>query len=137
MNDDKKNQTVFCPVCKSQLSASAKFCPECGSRQPAMEVHTAWVAAMHEKITHARDNDIYYIVIGAIGALTAIVVPFLMRFVLKYTMDTTSWVLTIAGLVFFLGSYIGIIYDERQMKSYVQELEYGPPPEEEEEEYEP
>lgn len=132
--NEKKNQTVLCPVCKSEISASAKFCPECGSRQPAAEVHSAWIAAMRENIGHARDNDIYYIVVGAIGALTAIVIPFIMRFVLKYTMDTWSWTLTIAGLVFFVGSYVGILFDERRMKHLIQELEYGPLPEEEEEE---
>lgn len=132
MNEEKKNQMVSCPVCKSEIIASAKFCPECGTRQPGAAVHTAWIAAAHEKIAHARDNDIYYTVVGAIGALTAIVVPFIMRFVLKYNMDTTSWALTIAGLVFFIGSYIGILFDERKMKSFIQELEYGPQEEEEE-----
>lgn len=128
MSEEKENQTVICPICKCDTSTTAKFCPECGTRQSAVVVDPNWVAAIHEKIKHARDNNIYYTVLATIGGLAAILIPFLMRFVLKYTMDMTSWLLTVFGILMFLGSYIGILVDDRKMRNLFKELERGPSP---------
>jgi len=136
MNEEIKEQTITCPVCKTQLKASAKFCFECGARQAAMMLEPTWVAAMHERIDHARDNDLFYTIFAALGALTAIVIPFVMRFVLRYNLDVWSWTLTLVGVIFFIGGYAGVLYDEKRLKDLIRQLEEGRTEEEEENEEE-
>jgi hypothetical protein len=134
MNEEIKEQTITCPVCKTQLKASAKFCSECGTRQAAMSLEPTWVAAMHERIDHAKDNDLFYTLFAVLGALTAIVIPFVMRFILRFNLDVWSWSLTIVGVLFFLGGYAGILYDEKRLKDLIRQLEAGGEEQEENEE---
>jgi len=136
MNEEIKEQIINCPVCKTQLKSSAKFCSECGTRLAAVSPEPTWVAAMHERIDHAKDNDLFYTIFAVLGALTAIVIPFVMRFVFKYTMDPISWSLTIVGIIFFFAGYAGILYNEKKAKDLIQRLEEGDDSDEEAEEEE-
>ncbi len=119
------NQMHTCPTCHNQVSETAKFCPECGTQLTTVAPDSAWIATMQERIKHARDNDLYYTIFAAIGAITAIVIPFVMRFILKFQMDTVSWLLTAAGILFFIGGYIGIWYDDKKVKELIKQLEKG------------
>lgn len=135
MNEEKKEQqTITCPVCNAQLDATARFCSTCGTRLAAMSLEPTWVAAIHERIDHAKDNDLFYTIFALLGALTAIAIPFVMRFILRFNMDVWSWSLTGIGLVFFIGGYAGILYNESKAKSYIRQLEEGQTEEDEEEE---
>jgi len=59
------------------------------------------------------------------GVLIAAAVPFSMRYLLHFTMDTLSWLLTIAGILLFVGGNFGLWYDSRKVKKLVEELEKG------------
>ena len=90
-----------------------------------MTLEPTWVAAMHERIDHARDNDLFYTIFALLGALTAIVIPFVMRFVLRYNMDAWSWTLTIVGVILFVGGYAGVLFNEKKAKDLIRQLETG------------
>jgi endogenous inhibitor of DNA gyrase (YacG/DUF329 family) len=115
----------MCPICHNQVSETAKFCPECGARLAAADLDPAWVAARQEEIKHAKDNDLSYTIFSVVGALIAVAIPFVMRFILKYTMDPLSWLLTIIGILFFIGGYVGVWYDDRKQKALIRQLEAG------------
>jgi len=117
------NQGSTCPVCHQPISETAKFCPQCGCQVSAAAVDFTWIAAMQERIRRAKDNDFSYTMLAAVGALIGVTIPFLMHFVLHYTMDTLSWLLTGVGLLFFIGGWAGLWYDERKVKKLIQELE--------------
>ncbi len=114
-----------CPTCHNQVSETAKFCPECGTQLTAAASDSAWIAAMQEKIKHAKDNDLAYTIFAAVGAVTAIVIPFVMRFILRFSMDTISWLLTAVGVLFFIGGYFGTWYDDKRVKELIKQLEKG------------
>ncbi len=118
-------QMIRCPVCRKQISEKARYCPECGARQSTADADAAWIAAMHEKIGRAKESDLYYTVLTTVGIIIAVVIPFVTRYILHYTMDTLSWILTIAGILFFIGGYAGMSYDERRVKALIKELEEG------------
>ncbi len=119
------NQMHTCPSCHNQVSETAKFCPECGTQLTQGASDSAWITAMQERIKHAKDNDLYYAIFAAVGAVTAIAIPFVMRFILKFRMDTISWLLTAVGILFFIGGYVGTWYDDKKMKELIKQLEKG------------
>lgn len=123
-----------CPVCRSQVGEKAKFCAECGSQLTTDTFDRAWVVAMQERIKSARQNDSVYNMIATVGIIIAVAVPFIMRYVLHFTMDTISWLLTAAGIVLFIGSFIGMMVDSRRVKHLIEQIEYGPEVSEEVEE---
>jgi len=112
-------------MCHSQVSETAKYCPECGAGLTTGAPDTAWIVAMREKIKHAKENDLTYTIFGVVGAVTAIVIPFVTRFVLRLHMDTVSWLLTIVGILFFIGGYAGTWYDKKKVKELTEQLEQG------------
>jgi len=125
------NKQKNCPVCNNKVEETARFCSNCGARIAEPAVDSLWLAGIHERIRHARANDIYYTAFAMLGAVTAIAIPFIMRFVLLYNMDPLSWTLTGVGLLFFFGGYAGILYDDKKVKELINELETGPQAEEE------
>ncbi len=116
---------VKCSNCGSEVSETAKFCSECGIRLAPGAPDAAWIAAMRERIKRAKDNDLAYTIFGALGAVVAIAIPFVTRFILRFQMDTVSWSLTAAGVLFFIGGYLGTWYDDRKVKQLIKELEKG------------
>jgi len=86
----------------------------------------AWIAAAQERIKHAKENDLTYTILGVVGVVTAIAIPFIMRFVLGFIMDTFSWLLTAVGILFFIGGYLGTWYNGRKVKELIEQLEKGP-----------
>jgi hypothetical protein len=112
-------------MCHSQVSETAKFCSECGIGLTPGASDTAWIVAMQEKIKHAKENDLAYTIFGMMGAVTAIVIPFTTRFVLRLHMDMISWLLTIVGILFFIGGYVGTRYDHKKVKELTEQLEQG------------
>ncbi|MFH1382545.1 MAG: zinc-ribbon domain-containing protein [Chloroflexota bacterium] len=115
-----------CPVCHNKVSETAKFCPECGTRLTGGTANSAWIAAMQERIRHTKENDLYYIIFAAVGAVTAIVIPYVTRFVLRFRMDGISWLLTLVGILFFIGGFLGTWYSDRKVKELIEDLEKGP-----------
>ena len=114
-----------CPVCNTQVTEKAKFCSECGSQLTKAASERAWIVAMQERIKSARHNDGLYNLIAIMGILLAVVIPFVMRFVLHYSMDATSWSLTGVGVVLLAGSLIGMWYDNNKVKELIGQLEEG------------
>ena len=120
-----------CPVCNAQVTEKAKFCSECGIQLTEAAFERAWIIAMQERIKSARHNDGLYNVVAIIGILLAVAIPFIMRFVLHYNMDTTSWALTGVGILILIGSVIGIWLDNHKVQQLIAQLEAGPQEEEE------
>jgi uncharacterized membrane protein YvbJ len=114
-----------CPNCNIQISETAKFCPECGIRLSTAASDLAWIVAMQEKIKNTKQNDLTYTICAGFGAAIAILIPFAMRFILKYQMDLLSWLLTVVGILFFIGGVVGIWYDDKKVKELTEELEKG------------
>jgi RNA polymerase subunit RPABC4/transcription elongation factor Spt4 len=114
-----------CSNCNIQISETAKFCPECGIRLSTAASDLAWIAAMREKIKDAKQNDLTYTICAAFGVAIAILVPFAMRFILKYRMDLLSWLLALVGILFFIGGAVGIWYDGKKVKELTEQLEKG------------
>lgn len=119
------NQTRPCPTCHEQVSTETSICPKCGARLTPAGADSAWIAAIQEKITSARANDLYFTIFAALGALVAIVIPFVMRFILLLQMDRFSWLLTAIGILFFIGGFIGTWYDGKKVKELIKQLEKG------------
>ncbi len=123
--NEKTENVKKCPVCGSGVTETAKFCSECGINLAPGAPDWAWIAAMQERIKQAKSNDLAYTIFAAVGAIAAIAIPFIVRFILLYTMDAVSWLLTGVGLAFFVGGYIGTMYDDRKVKQLTRELEEG------------
>ena len=121
----KKRQMPECPACHSQVNENAKFCSECGMGLTPEAPETAWIVAMQEKIKNAKENNLTYTIFGTFGAVTAIVILFIMRFVLRQRMDTVSWLFIIAGILFFIGGYFGTWYNDKKVKKLIKQLEKG------------
>jgi cation transport ATPase len=84
------------------------------------------MAAAREKIKRAKENDLTYTILGVVGVVAAIAIPFIMRFVLGFSMDTFSWLLTAVGILFFIGGYLGTWYNGRKVKGLIEQMEKGP-----------
>lgn len=122
-----------CPVCNTEIKEKAKFCSECGVELSSAPSERAWIVAMQERIKSARHNDGIYNVIAAVGLLVALVIPFVLRYVLLQNLTMTGWLITGAGLLLFFGSVIGMWYDSRKVKGLIAELQEGQEFEEEDE----
>jgi uncharacterized membrane protein YvbJ len=114
-----------CPVCNAQVTEKAKFCSECGSQLTEAASERAWIIAIQERIKSARHNDGLYNIVVILGILLAVAIPFVMRFILHYNMDTTSWALTGIGVVILVGSVIGIWLDNNKVRKLIEQLEAG------------
>ena len=125
-----------CPVCNNEVKEKAKFCSECGVQLTDAPSERAWIVAMQERIKSTRHNDGIYNVIAAVGIVIAVAIPFIMRYVLHFTMDILSSILTAVGVVLFIGSVIGMWFDNRKVKELIEQLESGQELEEEQEDEE-
>ncbi len=114
-----------CPVCQSPVNEKANFCAECGNQLSTATFDREWIVAMQLKIKNARQNDVTYNVTSMIGVILAMAIPFAMRYILHYTMDTLSWLLTAVGAALFIGGMIGLWVDNRRVKKFIAELEQG------------
>ena len=123
-----------CPVCNTEFKEKAKFCSECGVELTSAPSERAWIVAMQERIKSARHNDGIYNVIAAVGILIALVIPFVLRYVLLQNLTMTGWLITGTGVLLFLGSAIGMWYDSRKVKELIEQLQKGQELEEEDEE---
>ena len=123
-----------CPVCNSKVDEKAKFCAECGVQLTEAPSERAWIVAMQEKIKAARHNDGIFNLLAVVGVLIAVAIPFVMRFVVNYTMDIWSWSLTAVGVILLIGSVLGMMNDNSNVKALIDELEQGQQYEEEAEE---
>jgi uncharacterized protein YacL len=121
-----------CPVCNTEVKEKAKFCSECGVQLTDAPSERAWIVAMQERIKATRHNDGIFNVIAAVGIVIAVVIPFIMRYVLLLTMTMTSWLITAVGVVLFLVSVISMWFDNRKVKELIEQLESGQEEEEEE-----
>ena len=125
-----------CPVCNAPVNEKAKFCAECGSQLSKAASERAWIIAMQERIKSARHSDVLYYIIAVVGILIAVVIPFVMRYVLLQNMTMTGWLITAAGIVLLIGSIFGMWFDNSKIKDLIEQLEAGPQEEDEEEEKE-
>ena len=112
-----------CPNCQSQVSETAKFCSECGVGLIPGARDAAWIAATQEKIKRAKENDLFYTIFGVFGAAVAISIPLVISYVLRFRMDLVTWLLTTAGILFFIGGYLGTWYNNRKVKELIKLLE--------------
>ena len=125
-----------CPVCNSKVEEKAKFCSECGVQLTDAPSERAWIIAMQERIKAAKHNDNIFTVIVVLGIIIAVAIPFIMRYVLVQTMTMTGWLITAVGVILFVGSIIGIINENSNVKALIDELEQGQVEEEGDEEEE-
>ena len=114
-----------CPVCRSQVNEKANFCSECGNQLASATFDRARIVAMQERIKSVRQNDVTYNLVTIVGIIIAVTFPFVMRFVLHYTMDFLSWVLTGAGILLFVGGFVGLWFDNNKVKDLIEQLERG------------
>ncbi len=121
-----------CPICNSKVDAKAKFCSECGVQLTDAPSERLWIVTMQERIKAAKHNDGIFNLLAVVGVLIAVVIPFVMRFVVHFTMDVWSWSLTAVGVILLIGSVLGMISDNSNVKALIDELEQGPQYEEEE-----
>jgi hypothetical protein len=122
-----------CPVCNSKVDEKAKFCSDCGVQLKEAPSERAWIVAMQERIKAAKHNDGIFNLLAALGVIIAVAIPFIMRFVVRFTMDVWSWSLTAVGVILFIGSVIGMMNDNGNVKELIAELEQGPQYEDEDE----
>ena len=122
-----------CPICNSKVDEKAKFCSECGVQLTDAPSERTWIVAMQERIKAARQNDNVFTVIAALGVIIAVAIPFIMRYVLLLTMTMTGWLLTAVGVILLIGSALGMMNDNSNVKALIDELEQGSQYEEEEE----
>ena len=120
-----------CPVCNSKVGEKAKFCSECGVQLTDAPSERAWIVAMQERIKAAKQNDNVFIVVAALGVIIAVAIPFVMRYVLIQTMTMTGWLLTAVGVILLIGSVLGMMNDNSNVKALIDEMEQGPQYEEE------
>jgi hypothetical protein len=87
---------------------------------------------MQEKIKAAKHNDGIFNLLAALGVIIAVAIPFIMRFVVHFSMDVWSWSLTAVGVILLIGSALGMMNDSSNVKALIDELEQGQVEEEEE-----
>jgi predicted MFS family arabinose efflux permease len=80
---------------------------------------------MQEKIRTARHNDNLFIAVAVVGILITVLVPYITHFVRYNNMDTVSWSLTAIGVVLFIGSALGILNNNNNIKELIRQLEKG------------
>ena len=114
-----------CPVCNSKVDEKAKFCAECGVQLANAPSERAWIVAMQEKIKTARHNDNFFSVLAVVGILITVIIPYVTHFVRYNNMDVVSWSLTAVGVLLFVGSALGIWYENNNVKELIQQLENG------------
>ena len=114
-----------CPICNSKVDEKAKFCAECGVQLSEAPSERAWIIAMQERIKAARHNDGIFNLLAVVGVIIAVAIPFIMRFVVHYTMDVWSWSLTAVGVILLIGSVLGMMNDNSNVKALIDELEQG------------
>jgi len=119
-----------CPVCENQIDETDNFCSRCGTALKTTGAERLWVTAIQEKIKRVRQNDMTFTIGGIVGVVFALLIPFVMRFVLRFQMDTMAWLLTMFGALLFIGCVIGIWYGDNEVKKLIAELEEGPEQEE-------
>jgi hypothetical protein len=119
-----------CPVCEKQVEETDNFCSRCGASLKATGAERLRVTAIQEKIKRVRQNDVTFTIGGIVGVALAVLIPFAMRFILRFQMDTVAWMLTLFGVLLFIGCSIGIWYDNSEVKKLIAELERGPEQEE-------
>ena len=122
-----------CPVCNSKVGEKSKFCSECGVQLTDAPSERAWIVAMQERIRAAKHNDSVFIVIAVVGLIIAVAIPFIMGYVVHFTMDLRSWALTAVGIILLIGSALGMMNENSNVKALIDELEQGQQEEEEEE----
>jgi hypothetical protein len=115
-----------CPICNSKVDAKAKYCSECGVQLTDAPAERLWIVSMQERIKAAKHNDNTFNVLAAVGVIIAVAIPFIMRYVQHFSMDIWSWLLTIVGVILFIGSVIGILSDSSNIKALLDEMEEGP-----------
>ena len=130
--DIKEDSMTNCPVCNSKVDAKAKFCSECGVQLTDAPSERAWIVAMQERIKAAKHNDGIFNLLAVVGVIIAVAIPFIMRFVVHFTMDVWSWALTAVGVILLVGSILGMMNDNSNVKALIDELEQGQLEEEEE-----
>jgi uncharacterized membrane protein YvbJ len=121
-----------CPICNSKVDEKAKFCSQCGVQLTDAPSERAWIVAMQERIKAAKHNDGIFNLLAVVGVIIAVAIPFVMRFVVHYTMDVWSWSLTAVGVILLIGSILGMMNDNSNVKALIDELEQGQLGEEEE-----
>ena len=114
-----------CPVCNSKVDEKAKFCPECGVQLKNAPSERAWIVAMQERIKTARHNDNFFSVLAVVGILITVIIPYVTHFIRYNNMDVVSWSLTAVGVLLFVGSALGIWYENNNVKELIQQLENG------------
>ena len=114
-----------CPVCNSKLPDKAKFCPECGVPLTKAPTERAWIIAMQERIKSARHSDSIYNVLAVVGILITVLIPFIMRYFQRLDMDKESFVLVGIGILLFVGSVIGMWYDDKNVIALIKQLQKG------------
>jgi uncharacterized membrane protein YvbJ len=120
-----------CPICNSKVDEKAKFCSECGVQLTDAPSERAWIIAMQEKIKAAKHNDGIFNLLAALGVIIAVAIPFVMRFVVHFSMDVWSWSLTAVGVILLIGSVLGMMNESSNVKALIDELEQGQVEEEE------
>jgi hypothetical protein len=116
-----------CPVCLTKNADNANYCSDCGVHLTGAATERAWIVAMQERIKSIRTNNIAYNVVSGLGLLIAIVIPFVMRYVLLYNMDLLSWSLTGVGALLFIAGFVANIVDDRRIKKLIILLQKGQP----------
>jgi uncharacterized membrane protein YvbJ len=129
----KEDRMTNCPICNSKVDEKAKFCAECGVQLTDAPAERVWIVAMQERIKAARHNDGIFNLLAVVGVIIAVAIPFIMRFVVHFTMDTWSWALTAVGVILLIGSIIGMMNENSNVKELIDELEQGPQYEDEDE----
>ena len=125
-----------CPICNSKVDEKAQFCSDCGVQLKEAPSERAWIVAMQERIKAAKHNDGIFNLLAVVGVIIAVAIPFIMRFVVHFSMDVWSWSLTAVGVILLIGSVLGMMNDNSNVKALIDELEQGPQYEEEGEEEE-
>lgn len=120
-----------CPVCNSKVDEKAQFCSDCGVQLKEAPSERAWIVAMQERIKAAKHNDGIFNLLASLGVIIAVAIPFIMRFVVRFTMDGWSWSLTAVGVLLFIGSVLGMMNEGSNVKALIDELEQGQAEEEE------
>ncbi len=109
-----------CPACRKDVTVPVT-CPRCGVQITPAEF--ARITSMQENLRNARANDTYYTVVAVAGAVIAVGIPFMTRYILHYLLDTFAWVLTGGGVMMLLAGSAGIWFSDRKVRKLTRELE--------------
>ena len=59
------------------------------------------------------------------GVLITVAIPYITHFIRYNNMDIVSWALTFVGIVLFIGSAIGLLYENSNVKALIRQLQQG------------